>query len=91
MVSNDLHSSDLNIIYSQHSYTYIHNTQKHQCDELELDLLYLLRLAGDLDLDRLLGGERLRGGDLLRSLYDPLGGDPPPLLFSLFSHLGGGL
>lgn len=59
-------------------------------DELELDLLYLLLLAGDLDLDldldlaRLRSGVRdlLRGGDLLRSPPNLLGGlrlQPPRL------------
>lgn len=50
-------------------------------DELELDLLYLRRLTGDLLLDRLRGGDLLLGGDPLLSLY--LGGDGRP-------HRGGG-
>mmetsp|Transcript_16537 Transcript_16537/g.28673 ORF Transcript_16537/g.28673 Transcript_16537/m.28673 type:complete len:93 (-) Transcript_16537:565-843(-) len=54
-------------------------------DELELDLLYRLLLAGDLDLDleRLLGGGLLRlGGGVLRlSLYLGETGRP---------HLAGG-
>ena len=38
-------------------------------DELELDLLYLRRLTGDLLLDRLRGGDLLLGGDPLKKVY----------------------
>ena len=39
----------------------------HHLEELELDLLYLRRLTGDLLLDRLRGGGvLLRGGDALK-------------------------
>lgn len=67
-------------------------------EELELDRLYRLRLAGDLDLDlerdRDLIGDLLLGGDLLLSLNLGGGGErrqPGPLRGGLRLGGGGGL